>query len=70
MLGMWYKDRSGWLHVRRCWSTSRVQCDTLDNTAFLCAAVDRVEPELVTLPEKALARDAMERLCFVVHAVG
>ena len=35
-----------------------------------CASLDRVGPELVGLPGKALTRDATRRLRFVVHAAG
>ena len=37
-------------------------------TPCMCAALGRVEPELVGLPWKALSRDATRRLQFVVHA--
>ena len=35
-----------------------------------CTALGRVESELVSLPEKALARDATRRLRIVIHAAG
>ena len=36
----------------------------------MCAALRRVEPELVGLPGKAIARDNMKMLWFIVHAAG
>ena len=36
----------------------------------MCAALGRVEPELVGLPRKAVALDATRRPRFIVHAAG
>ena len=36
----------------------------------MCAALGRVEPELVCLPGKALAQGVTRRFWFEVHAVG
>ena len=41
---------------------------TPDTLLSRCAALGRVEPELVGLHGKALARDAMRRLQFTDHA--
>ena len=74
--GEWYAcglSQGGWSHVWRCRGTSRVRDDTLmtpDHTLSWCAALGRVEPELVGLPGKALARDSTRWLLFVVHAAG
>ena len=59
------QSMESWSDVGRCRNTSRVRGDT-----SRCAALDKVEPELVGLPGKDLARDAMRRLQFVVHAAG
>ena len=63
------RDNGGWPDVRRRRSTSRVRGDTLISPPSRCAALGWVDSELVGLPGRALACDAM-RLRFVVRAAG
>ena len=54
---------------------ARPECEvntpmTPDRIAFWCAAPGMVEPGFVGFQGKALTRDAMRRLRFVVHAAG
>ena len=60
----------GWSPVGRCQSTSRVRGDTLMTQPSRYAALGGVEPELVGLTGKALTRDVMRILRFVVQAAG
>ena len=69
--GGWYACGTkpvGWSHVVRCQNTSRARGDTLVAPRSRCSALGRVEPELVGLPGKALTRDLMNRLTFIVNA--
>ena len=49
---------------------SEFEVKTLMTPPSSCAAMGRVEPELVGLPGKTSTRDATKRLRFVVHAAG
>ena len=69
--GMHAGQSQHWLVA--CWEMPyyfRVRSDTLITLPFMCAALGRVEPELVGLPGMAFARDDMRRLRFDVHAAG
>ena len=60
-----------WSHVGRFRSISTVRGDALttaDRTPSRYAALGKIESELVGLLRKAVTRDCMRRLRFVVHA--
>ena len=50
------QGQGGWPHVGRCRSVFEVRGDTLITPLSGCAALGRVEPELVGLPGKAFSR--------------
>ena len=63
----------GWLHVRRCRSTSRVQGDTLmtpDHTAVQVRSSGKGHDGIGRSSWKGLNTGRRERLRFVVHAAS
>ena len=63
------QNREG-LIVRDAAALPECKMKTLTTPPSRCAAVCRVESELVSLLGKALARDATRRLWFVVQSAG